>query len=191
MAFNGTMQVVIDSTTKEVKRFGYCDMENDGEFEPGTETMVEKNFVFEPSIKDSIWTWNDTTFVEGGAQPASQVSQMIQQIDINKSDNSTSYKTVSRIIYLGSDNVGAIIHIEAISCMDSGITSYDMRVVDKGNGSAVIAEVTGSTNEIDDIVDFGTISNLPSSKSRFDIQLKRNGGNAQKYVHLDSILIKY
>jgi hypothetical protein len=191
MAYNGVKQIVIDSTTKEVKRFGYCDMENDGQFNDGTETMIENDFIFDPPISQKVWTWNDTTFVEGSSQPESEHSHTIQQIDLNESSKNSSYKTMGRIIYLGTKRVGPISHIEAIAYMDDGVTSYDIRVVDKGNNSAVVAEVTGLTNTDDKIIDLGTISNLSATKTRFDIQIRVVDGGSSKKGRLDSILIKY
>lgn len=54
-------RVVIDKTTKDVKRYGYCDFENDGSFDSGTEEIVEHYFVFDPRPSDTVtWRWNAT-----------------------------------------------------------------------------------------------------------------------------------
>ena len=58
-------KVVIDKNTKIVKRWGYCDFENDGSFDPDTEEIIEKNFDFKPSpFEVVVWTWNGETFVK-------------------------------------------------------------------------------------------------------------------------------
>lgn len=54
-------QEVIDKTTKVVKRHGFCDFANDGQFDPDTEQIIEKDFDFDPDIDDVTWTWNATT----------------------------------------------------------------------------------------------------------------------------------
>jgi len=116
---------------------------------------------------------------------------LIQQIDINKSSKKTSYTTVGRIVYLGSKIIGNIIEVDAIMYMDSGVDSYDIRFVDKTNSSVIIAEKSGITNTEDAIIEITEISNLPSDKSRLDIQVRKNGGTGNTYVYLDSVLVKY
>lgn len=117
---------------------------------------------------------------------------MIQQIDINKdSKTKNSYKSLTRIIYYGSGSIGDIISIEVVAYMADKVDSYDIKIVDKKNGSAVIAEKTGLTNTTDEIIDMGTISNLPTGKSRFEVQIKKNGNDKSAKVYLDTILIKY
>lgn len=55
-------QEIINKNTKKVKRHGFCDFENDGQFDPITEEVIEKNFVFAPDIDDQDWYWNGSTF---------------------------------------------------------------------------------------------------------------------------------
>ena len=191
MAYNGIKQIVIDTASDKVKRWGFCDMENDGQFDANTETMVESDFLFEPSINDKIWTWNGSTFLQGDDVVISEKSALIQQIDINAQSKMETYRTLGRVIILGADVTGSIKTIEGIMYKDDQVTSYDARIIDRGNNSTVIAEVTGQTNIEDAIIDFGALSNLPSSKTRLDIQLRRNGGSSNHYVYLNSILIRY
>lgn len=57
------MQTVINSTTKQVQRHGYCDFSTDGSFDSGTEEIIEKDFVFEPPVDGATpnWWWNHAT----------------------------------------------------------------------------------------------------------------------------------
>jgi hypothetical protein len=118
--------------------------------------------------------------------------KMIQQIDVNKSSKTqNNYVTMSKIIYYGAESIGEIQTIEVIAYMESNATSFDIKIVDKKNSSNVIAEKTGLTNTIDEIIDMGTISNLPSKKSRLEIQIRKNGSNKSAKVYLDTVLVKY
>lgn len=58
MAYNSIKQIVIDSTTKAVKRHGYCDFANDGSFDAVTELIIEKDFIFTQSIHDVTWQYD-------------------------------------------------------------------------------------------------------------------------------------
>jgi Zn finger protein HypA/HybF involved in hydrogenase expression len=60
---------VIDKTSKIVKRHGYCDFQNDGQFDSQTEEIVEKEFDFDEPTRETVWTWNSTTetFDKGSA----------------------------------------------------------------------------------------------------------------------------
>lgn len=62
-------QNVIDKTTKVVKRWGFCDFENDGSFDENTEEIIVKNFLFDPDIDETTWLWDSEleTFVEEGS----------------------------------------------------------------------------------------------------------------------------
>ena len=54
-------QTVIDKTTKAVKRHGFCDFENDGQFDSGTEQIIEMDFDFDPDIDDQDWQYDTET----------------------------------------------------------------------------------------------------------------------------------
>jgi hypothetical protein len=61
-------QVVIDKTSKLVKRHGYVDFTSRPDFDPETEQVIEKEFEFIPDISDpffpTAWVYNaaDDTF---------------------------------------------------------------------------------------------------------------------------------
>ena len=59
-------QNVIDKITKIVKRWGYCDFENDGSFDSDTEEIIVMEFVFDPDIDVIDWEYDTETetFVE-------------------------------------------------------------------------------------------------------------------------------
>lgn len=52
-------QVVIDKVSKQVKRHGFCNFENDGSFNSETEEIIEKDFIFNPDIDEQDWYWNE------------------------------------------------------------------------------------------------------------------------------------
>jgi hypothetical protein len=190
MAYNGTLQVVIDSTTNKVKRYGYVDMEADNIFDGGSETIITQYHDFNPDINVSDWTWNGSTFIEGGSAEVKEDIAVIQQIDVGRTTNKSTYSKLARVIYVGKEKMGTMKSIEAVSHMDSGAISYDIKVVDRKNGSIVVAEVTGLTNTDSEIVDLGNISNLTNNKTILEIQLRRIG-NGSKKAYLDSLILKY
>lgn len=51
-------ETVIDKTSKEVKRYGYCDFLNDGSFDSDTEEIIDGFFEFDP---DYNYTYNVST----------------------------------------------------------------------------------------------------------------------------------
>jgi len=65
---SSNQQNVIDKTTKVVKRWGFCDFENDGSFDSNTEEIIEMAFLFDPDIDEMTWLWDSglETFVEEG-----------------------------------------------------------------------------------------------------------------------------
>ena len=54
-----------------------------------------------------------------------------------------------------------------------------------------IAGSTGLVNTSMQIIDLGTISNVPSSSSIFELQVKKNGGALSDKVYIEEIIIYY
>lgn len=104
--------------------------------------------------------------------------------------SSANYFVVSTFRYRGSNKVGIINKIEVIAYKDTGITSYDIRILDKSTGS-VIASKTGNTNENYEILDLGNISNIPPESTLCEVQVKRNGGNSSRYINISEIVVYY
>lgn len=100
--------------------------------------------------------------------------------------NST-YNTIGNFNYLGSNKIGTINYITAISKKHKNTTSYDIRIVNQSNGE-VIAEKTGLSNDDYQEVDLGTISNIPTSQTICEIQVKHNDSGKKK-VYIQELLI--
>jgi len=102
----------------------------------------------------------------------------------------TSYKTIrSSFKYAGSDEIGVINYIEIIGYKDSSPTSYAVRVYDVTNNN-ILAEKTGLTNTEEEIIDLGSISNIPTQSAILEIQAKRVGGNGNnKRVYIEHVVI--
>lgn len=56
-------QSVIDKTTKQVKRHGFTDFQNDGAIDTNIEEVVIFKFDFAPDILQTNWYWNGTNMV--------------------------------------------------------------------------------------------------------------------------------
>jgi hypothetical protein len=100
------------------------------------------------------------------------------------------YAKVGILIYGGSNSIGTINFIETVSWMDPSIDSYNIRIIDKTNGKIVV-ETEEISNTVEQIVDLGTVSNIPKTDTIFEIQAKRNGGTNESYVHIDIINFYY
>ena len=118
-------------------------------------------------------------------------AQFFQQIHIEKETNSTIWKKVGDIIFPGTNNVGNISVISILSYMDEGTASYDVRLVVGSGSPDIVATKTGVVNTLPQIVDMGTLSNLPGNESALEIHVKKNGGPASKKIHIESVFVKY
>jgi len=101
---------------------------------------------------------------------------------------STSYSRVVAFKYDGADKIGTIDYIDIISYKHSNITSYSARIYDKTNNN-IIAEKTGMTNDVEEIHDLGTISNVPTDKAILELQMKKVGGNNNNKIYIESLNI--
>jgi hypothetical protein len=90
------------------------------------------------------------------------------------------YTKSATFIYAGSTTVGAITMIR-LNAWVSG-TDASFRIYDATN-ALVIAEITGvtSTDELN-VVDMGTLSNIPTASAIFEVQIKRDTGGSAGFV---------
>jgi len=101
---------------------------------------------------------------------------------------SATYETVAAFIFEGSTALAAITSIKAIASAD-GSTSADIRVFDATN-SLVIAELTGFTNATPEIINLGSISNVPAGEALFELQMLRDGGGGDRGL-CSSLQVKF
>lgn len=107
-----------------------------------------------------------------------------------KKQKKTAYTVVTNFNYKGSNSVGTINYIEVISYMDSTVTNYKIRVIDRNTGN-ILVEKTGLNNITPQLFDLGTITNVPSVNSMLEIHVYKNSTKDTDFVYIDEILIYY
>jgi len=107
----------------------------------------------------------------------------------NIQNNGSAYETSAKILYPGTGVTG--IHTKMFSnAWNDGGTSIDLRVIDLTNGNNVIAQnLIIISQQEDNIVDLGTLSNLPTDEAVFAIQLRLNGGGMGDQAKISSLTI--
>lgn len=103
------------------------------------------------------------------------------------STSSTTYTRLAAFIYAGSDAVGAI-NILRVNAWRVGGSSIDVRIVDLTT-ALTVAEINITSAAITNLSDMGTISNIPTTETVFEVQGKKNGGGAK--LNMASIEIEY
>ncbi len=106
----------------------------------------------------------------------------------SRNTNLSVYHRIATFKYNGSDNIGPIDYIEILGCSDADVTSYDVRVVNALTMDT-IAEKTGISNTVSTITDLGTISNIPTDESIFEVYVKKVGGSETSNVHIEEITV--
>lgn len=96
-----------------------------------------------------------------------------------------TYRRVSTFGFPGSTFAKA----NSISYMATGITSYDIRIIDKKNGEVLLTTNLNNTNESRQ--ELGILSNLSKDPAVFQVFVKKNGGNSNKRVYIENINIEY
>ena len=159
----------------------------------GTSTLVISGF---PTIEDAI-NYIVASGVEGGV-PTQNISgfttiedaigSLAGDITSSKrisfpfgSNNTvgiesitTSYTTARSFIFPGTSAMGMPSCIEVIACMSGGNSEGFIRLYDLTNNQ-IICEKASIYNTDPSIIDLGQISNIPSDKAMFEIQLKHSG----------------
>ncbi len=123
-------------------------------------------------VFDSALSAGEKTTLDGlvAADVPIIIGKSIQVIFVGNKVTYTVYFNLSNYTF-DPDLINTVNHIEAITEMNSGGTSYSLRVMDR-NSSNTVAEMTGQSNTTPTIIDFGTISNVPTSDAIFELHAK-------------------
>jgi len=98
---------------------------------------------------------------------------------------STSYRRAGVYGYDGSSTVGKLKKITIVGYRDDGAVSYSVRVFDINN-SETIAEATFNNNS-DDVMDMGTLNNIPDESTVLEIQVKKTGGTIAHKAYISTM----
>lgn len=93
------------------------------------------------------------------------------------SSTEATYEIKTRLCFLGTDVLGIPVIIKAITQI-TGATDGSIKIYDVTNANT-ICELVAFTDTVWTLKDLGTLSNLPTGESIFEVQLKRNGSGAQ------------
>ena len=131
------------------------------------------------NLKSQISRDVRVTVVDGAVTATTANTHPTQPIDsatytdvpfyVNGSTSATTYGRVG-MPWMRAEDAG-VRGYKAVTILDNRTYTYDLRVYDLTN-SQVIAEVTGLSNATEVIIDFGAVSNLPTSPAIFELQAK-------------------
>lgn len=105
----------------------------------------------------------------------------------NTTIKQTTFKREDTLIYQGTDVFGTVSRISAIAYMDSGVTSYTIKIYDKTNNATIVE--TTFTNTEEDIVHLTPIQNVPTSEAVFELLVKKTGGKGNENAYIDSVTV--
>jgi hypothetical protein len=98
------------------------------------------------------------------------------------SSTSPTYESLAHCIYAGSDAVGPVTTINLNAWKSAGAATGDVRLVDLSTGLTIV-ESLGITSTLENnVLDMGTISNLPTTPTVFEVQGRKSGGGITLYI---------
>lgn len=101
-----------------------------------------------------------------------------------------TYQKLASFIFGGTDEIGVITNIN-INSWVSNNGSVDVRLVCCGDGS-VIAEKLGINSQLEtNVVNMGTITNLPTGADIIEIQAKKVTGGGASKARIGSLELQY
>lgn len=105
-----------------------------------------------------------------------------------KSTNNTTFTPLIKFIFPGTNKVGIPTTIKATAWIENAAANTRLRVRDVDNSNVIAAnEVINNTSE--NIVNLGTISNLPEEQAIFSIMVRTD--NATYAASVSSIIIEF
>jgi len=102
--------------------------------------------------------------------------------------SSGAWAVMARIVFPGSDHMQATVEaIKAVLWVSASNRIMDIRVYDLTN-DLVVAESDDLTNEDPELIDFGTVSNVPTGPAIWELQGHKDG-NPAGFIYLSALTI--
>jgi len=95
--------------------------------------------------------------------------------------NTINYRLIGRFYFAGTDAIGTTTVIKIMARRTLGSNGFSLKVYDPKNFNEIV-EKTGNTEEGFDPIDLGTLSNLPSGDSSFELWAKAEGGGTRAVI---------
>ena len=150
-------------------------------------TPDDVDIIFDAALSGGEETTLDGIVAAHVVQPTSISTNSFTLVPTITKYRSTKYTRVYAIIYAGSNNVGTINRMFAVSHMDSALTNYSLKVFDTTNRN-ILAENT-FTNTKEQIVELTPINNIPTDQALLELHVKLTGSGGKVYVN--SALFEY
>lgn len=155
------------------------------------------------SVTFEIWSCWDATATAavwkksptGGSASSGRASFVVtltSQTGAVRETASTSYETLGKFVYDGINILGSATAILANAWKISGPggATFDVRIFDLSNGNAIAGILAQSATDPHNIIDLGSISNLPSTRAVFAVQCRRSGG-ANAKAGVSSVVLEF
>ncbi len=102
-----------------------------------------------------------------------------------------NYTEVATCQFDPDEYEGTLRRVKVLSYLDSGATSYDVEVYDRDNNIQLVESNFTNTSEEVQEQSTGIISSPPSSKTILEINVKKTGGNDNKYARVTEIIFYF
>lgn len=156
-------------------------------------TVTGKTFkLFNGTIGAADWKSGSGTTTPGdvGGGAASMVMSFASGNISYIEGNSSTYQKLASFIYGGTDAIGAINKIN-INAWVTNNGAVDIRLVCCGDGS-IVAEFLGiNTQDENNLVNMGTVNNLPTSSDFIEIQGRKISGGGASKLRIGSVELEY
>ncbi len=119
-------------------------------------------------------TWQEITMggSQGGIIHATWADALAGNIGLETPQE--TYEVVAHILYSGSLRVGSISTIDVTFMNEDILDPIDVKIFDKTGGNTIVEKtnIAGATSFVFEVVDLGTLSNIPTIKSVLELQIR-------------------
>ena len=152
-----------------------------------TETGFEGWKEFWSDTYPTTWPENPTFQVNPNSVQLTELSVELIRINNRATTRNSSFTRVLRFSY-NPERVGIIRFARGILYSVEGIDSFDLQIYDVTNDNELLS-VTNMVNTNEEIImTLGELSNVPTTESIIEVNLKKNGGSFWDTVNLDEII---
>ena len=117
--------------------------------------------------------------------PVIETNRILSIIPRVSDIKNNTYRRIATFNFPGSTYATA----NSVSYMASGITSYDIRIIDQKNGEVLLTKTLN--NEYESRQELGVLSNVSENEAVLLVFAKKNDGGGNKKIYIENINIEY
>ncbi len=148
----------------------------------GSNVITQKDDVTVGTVMGTLNFEGNMSLTDEGGNKVTITKGEAQSITGAATLSATSWAIERRFMFAGTSKVGAITKIFLNCWRTAGTGTFDLRIVNAENAQVICTATLQSSTDDANIIDMGTISNLPTTRTIFEVQGQVSSGTTVAFL---------